>query len=137
MTANTDTGRYALLSVYDKKGILSLARGLIDTGFRILSTGGTAAALRQEDIPVQEVSEYTGFPEILGGRVKTLHPKIHGGILGRPDRQADLQEMELQGIRPIQLLVVNLYPFAKVAADPQSTPERLVEMIDIGGPTMI
>ena len=137
MTANTDTGRYALLSVYDKKGILSLAHGLIDTGFRILSTGGTAAALRQEDIPVQEVSEYTGFPEILGGRVKTLHPKIHGGILGRPDRQADLQEMELQGIRPIQLLVVNLYPFAKVAADPQSTPERLVEMIDIGGPTMI
>jgi phosphoribosylaminoimidazolecarboxamide formyltransferase/IMP cyclohydrolase len=129
--------RVALISVYDKEGLVPFASGLREAGFRILSTGGTAGALRRDGVEAVEVSEYTGSPEILGGRVKSLHPRIHGGLLGRPDCEADRLEMEKQDIRPIELLAVNLYPFGKTAADPRATRKDLVEMIDIGGPTMI
>lgn len=133
----TRQDRYALMSVSDKKGIVPFARSLRELGFRILSTGGTAAALRKENVEVQDVSEYTGFPEILGGRVKSLHPRIHGGLLGRPDRETDRQEMDRQGIEPIELVVVNLYPFEKTAAHLDASREELIEKIDIGGPTLL
>jgi phosphoribosylaminoimidazolecarboxamide formyltransferase/IMP cyclohydrolase len=129
--------RRALLSVYDKTGIVDLAQRLRGLGFEILSTGGTAAALQRAGIEVQEVARYTGHPEILGGRVKTLHPRIHGGLLGDPANPAHRDDLERAGIDPIALLVVNLYPFRQVAARPGAPLEELVEMIDIGGPAMI
>src|SRR5262245_35028267 len=101
----------ALLSVSDKRGLLPFAQGLARLGFRILSTGGTLENLKTQGVPAIKVSEYTGSPEILGGRVKTLHPKIHGGLLGRPSLSADASEMQANGIEPISLLAVNLYPF--------------------------
>ncbi len=116
----------ALLSVSDKTNLLPLARGLQDLGFRLLSTGGTAALLKQEGLLVTQVSDYTGFPEIMAGRVKTLHPKIHGGILGRRDTDADV--MTIHNIEPIDVVVVNLYPFLH---------EPSIEHIDVGGPAMI
>ncbi len=131
-------GRLALLSVSDKTGITDLARRLVnDFGFSIISSGGTAKALQAADIPVTKVSDYTGSPEILGGRVKTLHPKIHGGILSchdLPDHQKDLAD---NGIEPIELVVVNLYPFEQTVAQPDVTLEAAIEKIDIGGPTMV
>lgn len=127
----------ALLSVSDKTGITELARELHQAGVEIISTGGTAAAIRAADIPVKDVSEITGFPECLDGRVKTLHPKIHGGILARTSYQPDNEELEKLEIQPIELVVVNLYPFKKTVADPDVTPAVATENIDIGGPTMI
>jgi phosphoribosylaminoimidazolecarboxamide formyltransferase/IMP cyclohydrolase len=129
--------RRALLSVYDKTGLADLARRLAGLGFQILSTGGTAETLRRQGIEVTDVSRHTGQPEILGGRVKTLHPRIHGGLLGDPSEPAHRADMERSGIEPIGLAVVNLYPFRTVAAKPDAPLADLVEMIDIGGPAMI
>lgn len=125
----------ALVSVSDKRGIVSFCRGLADLKIEILSTGGTAQQLRENGIPVTEVSDYTEFPEIMDGRVKTLHPKIHGGILAR--RGTDEQTMQRHGIAPIDLVVVNLYPFVETVDNPQCTFEQALENIDIGGPTML
>ncbi len=125
----------ALISVSDKTGIVELGRALADAGVEILSTGGTARLLDDNNIGVTEVSEYTGFPEMMDGRVKTLHPKIHGGILGR--RGIDDEVMKLNGIDPIDLVVVNLYPFEATVANPDCTLDDAIENIDIGGPTMV
>ena len=114
--------RRALISVSDKTGVVDLARGLAGRGVEILSTGGTARLLTEQDIPVTEVSDYTGFPEMMGGRVKTLHPRVHGGILGR--RGVDDPVMGENEIKPIDLVVVNLYPFEETVADPSATWPR-------------
>jgi phosphoribosylaminoimidazolecarboxamide formyltransferase/IMP cyclohydrolase len=127
--------RYALISVSDKTGVAELARCLAAQGIHILSTGGTAQLLSREGVPVIEVSRHTGFPEIMDGRVKTLHPRIHGGLLGRLDRDADL--MALHGIAAIDFLVVNLYPFERTIAQPGCSLHDAIENIDIGGPAMI
>jgi phosphoribosylaminoimidazolecarboxamide formyltransferase/IMP cyclohydrolase len=127
----------ALISVFDKTGVVDFARGLHELGVRILSSGGTARALRDADVPVTEVSEHTGSPEIMDGRVKTLHPKIHGGILGVRDSAEHLRQATEQGIAFIDLVAVNLYPFEKVTAKPAVTMEEAVENIDIGGPAMV
>jgi phosphoribosylaminoimidazolecarboxamide formyltransferase / IMP cyclohydrolase len=127
--------RRALLSVSDKAGIIELARALADAGVEILSTGGTAALVREAGIPVLDVSSVTGFPEIMDGRVKTLHPRIHGGLLGR--RGQDDAVMAEHGIAPIDLLVVNLYPFVQTISQPGCTREDAIENIDIGGPAML
>ncbi len=129
--------RRALISVSDKRGLGDFARGLRASGVEIISTGGTAAALRAEGIEVRQVSEVTGFPEILDGRVKTLHPKIHGGLLAladNPDHQRQLRE---HGIAPIDMVVVNLYPFEQTAAREGARLDEVIEQIDIGGPSML
>src|SRR5260221_976592 len=126
-----------LISVSDKTGLVELASGLHALGVEILSTGGTAAALTSAGIPVVSVSEFTGSPEILDGRVKTLHPKIHGGLLGRRDDARHREQMAANGIKPIDLVVVNLYPFEATVAKPGCTLEDAIENIDIGGPSMI
>ena len=127
----------ALISVSDKTGVVDLARALADAGVAILSTGGTAKLLADEGIAVTEVSEHTGFPEMLDGRVKTLHPKIHGGLLARRDLPAHMAALAEHGIERIDLLVVNLYPFAATVARPDCSFEDAIENIDIGGPTML
>ncbi len=127
----------ALISVTDKSGIDELGRALSGFGVEILSTGGTAKALAHAGIPIKEVAEFTGFPEMLDGRVKTLHPKIHGGILGIRSREAHVQAMNQHGILPIDMVVVNLYAFEKTVARPDCTLEDAVENIDIGGPTLL
>ena len=127
----------ALISVTDKSGIVEFARSLEKLGVEILSTGGTARALRDGGVTVMDISEYTGFPEMMDGRVKTLHPKVHGGLLGRRDNQQDLQMMERQGIKSIDLVIVNLYQFELTVAKEGCTLEEAVENIDIGGPSMI
>jgi phosphoribosylaminoimidazolecarboxamide formyltransferase/IMP cyclohydrolase len=127
--------RRALLSVSDKSGLVEFARGLAAHGVELISTGGTERALREAGVAVREVSAVTGFPEIMDGRVKTLHPRIHGGLLGR--EPLDRAVMAEHGIEPIDLLVVNLYPFERVSADPAATLEQAVENIDIGGPAML
>lgn len=130
--------RLALLSVSDKTGIVALAQQLVaDFDFELISSGGTAATLKAAGLPVQKVSDYTGAPEILGGRVKTLHPRIHGGILGRPDLASDRQELETHQIRPLDLVVVNLYPFERTIAQPNVAIADAIEQIDIGGPAML
>jgi phosphoribosylaminoimidazolecarboxamide formyltransferase/IMP cyclohydrolase len=127
--------RRALLSVSDKTGIVEFARELKERGIELLSTGGTAKLLIRHGVAVKEVADYTGFPEIMGGRVKTLHPKIHGGLLGR--RGMDEEVMRNHGIEPIDLLAVNLYPFAATVARADCTYDDAVENIDIGGPAMV
>ncbi len=130
--------RLALLSVSNKTGLIDFARQLVEKfDFEIVSSGGTATALKDAGIPVQKVSDYTGAPEILGGRVKTLHPKIHGGILARRDVAEDLADLDRQQIRPIDLVVVNLYPFAATIAKPGVSLADAIENIDIGGPAML
>lgn len=129
--------RLALLSVSDKTGIVELARKLVAHQFEIISSGGTAKTLQSAGISVIKVSDYTGSPEILGGRVKTLHPRIHGGILARQDLPEDLLELTANNIRPFNLVVVNLYPFAKTIAQPNVSVAEAIEQIDIGGPTLI
>ncbi len=126
----------AIISVYDKSGVVDFARGLSDLGIEILSTGGTQTALADAGIPVTGVSEVTGSPEILGGRVKTLHPAIHGGILARRSDPRHMEELKRHQIRPVDLVVVNLYPFAETARR-SSDPGEVLEMIDVGGPTML
>ncbi|MFT5361669.1 MAG: phosphoribosylaminoimidazolecarboxamide formyltransferase/IMP cyclohydrolase, partial [Porticoccaceae bacterium] len=125
----------ALISVSDKTGIVEFAQALRAQGVELLSTGGTFRLLSDNDIAVTEVADYTGFPEMMDGRVKTLHPKIHGGILGR--RGQDDGVMEEHGIKPIDMVVVNLYPFAATVADPNCSLPNAIENIDIGGPTMV
>jgi len=125
----------ALISVSDKSGIVDFCRELHQLGIELLSTGGTAKTLMENNIPVTEVSDYTGFPEMMDGRVKTLHPKVHGGILGR--RGIDDAIMAANAIKPIDIVVVNLYPFEQTIANPECDFETAIENIDIGGPTMI
>ena len=127
----------ALISVSDKKGIVELASGLAALGVEILSTGGTAALLREKSLPVTEVADFTGFPEILGGRVKTLHPKVHGGILAMRHKPEHVAEMAANQLKPIDLVVVNLYPFEATVARPNCPLEDAIENIDIGGPSML
>ena len=127
----------ALVSVSDKAGLASFVRGLTELGFEILSTGGTRKFLEQAGIPVIDVTSYTGFPEIMDGRVKTLHPKVHGAILGRPTLASDAVAIEAHGIIPFQLVVVNLYPFQQTVAKPDVTFDDAIENIDIGGPSMV
>src|SRR6478735_3950124 len=127
----------ALLSVSDKTGIVELGRGLSSRGFELVSTGGTAKALTDAGLPVTGVSELTGFPEMMDGRVKTLHPALHGGILARRDRTDDLESLEKHGLGLVDVVVVNLYPFVKAAANPATRFDALVEEIDIGGPSLV
>ncbi|MDP9146535.1 MAG: bifunctional phosphoribosylaminoimidazolecarboxamide formyltransferase/IMP cyclohydrolase, partial [Acidobacteriota bacterium] len=127
----------ALLSVFDKSGILEFAKRLAALNIEILSTGGTAKLLREARVAVRDVSDFTGWPEMLGGRVKTLHPKVHGGLLFRRGHADDRKQADEHGIAPIDLVVVNLYPFADTAAKSGLTAEELIENIDIGGPTML
>lgn len=127
----------ALLSVSDKTGLLDFARALAGQGVELLSTGGTAKALRDAGLPVIDVSEFTGAPELFDGRVKTLHPKVHGGLLHRRDDKEHLAQAKKHGIPPIDLVVVNLYPFEETVAKPDVTLEEAIENIDIGGPSML
>jgi len=127
----------ALISVYDKTGVAEFARELAALGIEIISTGGTARLLREAGIPVRDVAELTGWPEMLGGRVKTLHPKVHGAILFQRGKTEDRKQAAEHGIVPIDLVVVNLYPFSATAAKPGVTTEELIENIDIGGPAMV
>ena len=127
----------ALLSVSDKTGIADLGRGLVARGFELVSTGGTARALTDAGIPVTSVSDLTGIPEMMDGRVKTLHPALHGGILARRDRPDDLAALERHGLGLVDLVVCNLYPFVKAAANPATPFDALIEEIDIGGPSLV
>jgi phosphoribosylaminoimidazolecarboxamide formyltransferase/IMP cyclohydrolase len=127
----------ALLSVSDKRGLVEFARALVELGWEIVSTGGTAEALRREQVPVMGIEDVTGFPEMMDGRVKTLHPKVHGGLLGRRDNPGDMAAMKQHGITPIDLVAVNLYPFRETVAKPQTTFAQAIEQIDIGGPSML
>ena len=127
----------AIISLTDKSGIADFAKSLGGFGVEILSTGGTAKALRDAGVSVEDISEYTGFPEMLDGRVKTLHPKVHGGLLGMRDNPEHVKMMKEHGIRNIDMVVVNLYQFEKTVAKPGVTLEEAIENIDIGGPTML
>src|SRR5439155_13462320 len=127
----------ALLSVSDKRGIVQFARELVALKWEIVSTGGTAEALRREQVPVIGIEDVTGFPEMMDGRVKTLHPKIHGGLLARRDNPSDLGALQQHGITPIDLVAVNLYPFRETVAKPATTFAQAIEQIDIGGPSML
>jgi phosphoribosylaminoimidazolecarboxamide formyltransferase / IMP cyclohydrolase len=127
----------ALLSVSDKRGIVELARELVALGWEIVSTGGTAEALRQAGVPVIPIEQVTGFPEMMDGRVKTLHPKVHGGLLARRAHPGDRAALAEHGITPIDLVVVNLYPFRETVARPGVPSEQAIEQIDIGGPSML
>ncbi|MFT4650722.1 MAG: phosphoribosylaminoimidazolecarboxamide formyltransferase/IMP cyclohydrolase [Polaribacter sp.] len=135
MSSSAQPVRRALISVSDKSGIVELASYLVAKGVDLLSTGGTAKLIAENNIPVTEIGDYTGFPEMMAGRVKTLHPKVHGGILAR--RGIDEDVMEANGIPPIDLVIVNLYPFQATVANPECSLEDAVENIDIGGPTMV
>jgi phosphoribosylaminoimidazolecarboxamide formyltransferase/IMP cyclohydrolase len=127
----------ALISLTDKSGIESFARALSDLGVEILSTGGTAKKMRDNGIPVKDVSDFTGFPEMLDGRVKTLHPLVHGGILNQRANPAHQKQCEEYGIQPIDIVAVNLYAFEKTVADPDCSLADAIENIDIGGPTLL
>ena len=127
----------ALISVSDKTNLLEFVRGLVKQGFEILSTGGTSRHLQEGGIEVIDIAEYTEFPEMMEGRVKTLHPRVHGGLLGRPDLAEDAASMEAHGIKPFHLVICNLYPFEETVAQPNVTREEAIEKIDIGGPSMI
>src|SRR6185436_14126025 len=127
----------ALLSVSDKTGLVPFAQALAARGWELVSTGGTARALEEARVPVTGISAVTGFPEIMDGRVKTLHPAVHGGILARRGRTDDMETLGQHRIAPIDIVVVNLYPFVKAAARPEIAFGALVEEIDIGGPSMV
>ena len=128
---------YALLSVSNKSGIVDFADGLVRSGYQIISSGGTHAVLQAEGIPVMRVSDYTGSPEILDGRVKTLHPKIHGGILAQRDNASHDLDRKVNRIELIDIVAVNLYPFKETVAKPDVTLADAIENIDIGGPSMV
>src|SRR5262245_28121727 len=127
----------ALVSVSDKRGVVEFAKGLATLGIEILSTGGTAKALTDAGVPVVPVEQFTGFPEMLNGRVKTLHPRIHAGILHRRDDAAHVQTMAEHGLKPIDLVVVNLYPFEQTVARLDCSFAAAIENIDIGGPSLL
>src|SRR5436190_3713949 len=124
----------ALLSVADKTGLVDFAKSLVGLGWDLISTGGTATALRSAGVKVRDVSEVTGFSEMLEGRVKTLHPAIHGGLLARRESPDHMQALAAQRIAPIDLVAVNLYPFEQTASRDAATPHEIIEQIDIGGP---
>jgi len=128
---------YALLSVSNKSGIVDFAKSLVGIGYNIISSGGTHAVLQAEGIPVMRVSDYTGSPEILDGRVKTLHPKIHGGILAQRGNSSHDLDLKVNRIEHIDIVAVNLYPFKETVAKPDVTLEDAIENIDIGGPSMV
>jgi phosphoribosylaminoimidazolecarboxamide formyltransferase/IMP cyclohydrolase len=127
----------AIVSVSDKSGVAEFAAELAKRGVELLSTGGTAKLLREAGLTVTDVSSYTGFPEMLDGRVKTLHPKVHGGILGIRDNPEHVAKMKEYGIEPVDMVVINLYPFEKTVADPNCSVPDAIEQIDIGGPCMV
>jgi phosphoribosylaminoimidazolecarboxamide formyltransferase/IMP cyclohydrolase len=127
----------AIISVTDKSGIVGLANSLSGLGVQILSTGGTARALREGGLSVTDISDYTGFPELMDGRIKTLHPKVHGGLLGLRDNPEHMEMMKAHGIKTIDMVVVNLYQFEKTVAKEGVTLEEAIENIDIGGPSML
>ncbi len=127
----------AIISVTDKSGVVDFARSLSNFGVQILSTGGTAKALRDGGVSVTDISEYTGFPEMMDGRIKTLHPKVHGGLLGMRDNPDHVRMMKEHGIASIDLIVVNLYQFEKAVSKENVTLDEAIENIDIGGPTML
>jgi phosphoribosylaminoimidazolecarboxamide formyltransferase/IMP cyclohydrolase len=127
----------AIISVSNKKGIVEFAEALHAMGIEILSTGGTAKSLRDAGVPVKDVSEHTGSPEMLDGRVKTLHPRVHGGLLSRRDNPKDMEEIKKHGIDTIDMVIVNLYPFEETIAKPGVTFNEAIENIDIGGPAML
>ncbi|MGI6667529.1 MAG: bifunctional phosphoribosylaminoimidazolecarboxamide formyltransferase/IMP cyclohydrolase [Bacillota bacterium] len=129
--------RRAIMSVADKTGLVDFAAQLVEMDWEIVSTGGTARSLKDGGVPVREVQDLTGFPEILGGRVKTLHPKIHGGILARRDKSSDMAELTSHHITPVDMVVCNLYPFVETARRPSATLQEIIEEIDIGGPTLL
>ena len=129
--------KYALLSVSNKSGIVDFATGLVSAGYSLISSGGTHAVLQAESIPVMRVSDYTGSPEILDGRVKTLHPKIHGGILAQRDNSSHDLDRKVNRIELIDIVAVNLYPFKETVAKPDVTLADAIENIDIGGPSMV
>ena len=129
--------RRALISVSDKMGLVEFAIGLRDAGVEIFSTGGTRRHLESSGLTVRDVAEYTGFPEMMDGRLKTLHPKIFGGILGRHDRSDDMASLNQHGIATFELVVVNLYPFEATIARAGVTDEEAIEQIDIGGPSLV
>ena len=129
--------RRAIVGVYDKTNIVEFAKALRRLGVEILSTGGTARTLEAGGVPVRRVSDYTGFPEMMDGRVKTLHPKIHGGLLAMRDNETHMKEAKDNGVEMIDMVVVNLYPFEATIAKPDVTLEEAIENIDIGGPTML
>ncbi len=127
----------ALISVSNKEGIVDFAKGLKEFGVEIISTGGTGRMLKENDVEVTDIDEVTNFPEMMDGRVKTLHPAVHGGILAVRDNEKHLEEIAAQDIEPIDLVVCNLYPFAETIAKEDVTLAEAIENIDIGGPTMI
>ena len=129
--------RRAFLSVSDKTGLIPFAEGLVECGFELVSTGGTEKALKQAGVPVTNVSEITGFPECLDGRVKTLHPMVHAGILAMRDNPAHMDQIHALGVVPIDVVCVNLYPFKQTMLKPGVTFEECIENIDIGGPSML
>src|SRR6266576_7302454 len=129
--------RRALISVSDKSGIVPFARALVERGVALVSTGNSARTLAEAGLPVTEVAAVTGSPEMLDGRVKTLHPAVHGGLLARRDRPEHMEALESQGITPIDLVAVNLYPFRATAARNGVSQEEVIEQIDIGGPSML
>src|SRR3984957_14348928 len=137
MSSSPSRIQRAILSVTDKTGLVDFARRLAGLGIELISTGGTAKLLRDSRISVKDISELTGFPEMLGGRVKTLHPKVHGGVLYRREDPAHVAAVAEHGIQPIDMVVVNLYAFEKTAAKPGVAFDELIENIDIGGPSMI
>ena len=128
---------YALLSVSDKDGLVEFGSALVDRGWTLLSTGGTARVLREADIPVTPIAEFTKFPEILSGRVKTLHPAVHAGLLARLSVEDDVRDLERHQLSAIGLVAVNLYPFRETVARPDATLADALDHIDIGGPTML
>lgn len=127
----------AIVSVSNKQGVIEFAKELHGLGVEILSTGGTAKSLREAGVKVKDISDYTGFPEMLGGRLKTLHPKVHGGLLSRRDNSKDMEDIKEYGIELIDMVVVNLYPFEETIAKPGVSFDEAIENIDIGGPTML
>lgn len=129
--------KYALLSVSDKTGIIEVAQTLVNNGIELLSTGGTFKTIEEAGIPVTAVEDYTEFPEMMDGRVKTLHPKIHGGLLGLRDNNEHIQAMNDHGISTIDYVIVNLYPFKETITKPDVTLADAIENIDIGGPSML
>ena len=127
----------ALFSVSDKTGLVEFAKGLVESGWEIIATGGTQKLLEDSGVKTTGISDVTGFPEICGGRVKTLHPRVHGGLLGRRDNPGDMAQLKENGIETIDMVCVNLYPFEATVAKPGCTLEDAVEHIDIGGPSML
>ena len=134
---NSPPLRRAIISVSDKSGLSELARGLVAAGIQIYSTGGTRRHLEEAGLEIHDVAEYTGFPEMMEGRVKTLHPRIFAGLLCRHDRDDDMQSLEEHDIASFELVVVNLYPFQQTIARPDVTREEAIEQIDIGGPSLV